>query len=140
MTGSAWFTLSLGRKHRAEPKWLLPMICKAGNITRDDVGSIKIFDEETRFQISAAKAAEYAETVARNGSGENNVTIAPAGAKPSEEAAASLQARLQAGVQAQGQGEGLNQVQPRQAPPPHQGLQGQEACDVRSLAKRGCSR
>jgi ATP-dependent RNA helicase DeaD len=86
MTGSAWFTLSLGRKHRAEPKWLLPMICKAGNITRDDVGAIKIFDEETRFQISAAKAAQYAETVARDGSGENNVTIALAGAKPSEEA------------------------------------------------------
>ena len=87
MTGSAWFTLSLGRKHRAEPKWLLPMICKAGNITRDDVGSIKIFDEETRFQISAAKAAEYAETVARDGSGEKGVTITPAGAKPSDEAA-----------------------------------------------------
>ncbi len=85
MTGSAWFTLSLGRKHRAEPKWILPLICKAGNITRDDVGSIKIFDEETRFQISAAKAAEYAGTVARNGSGENGVTIAPSGTRPREE-------------------------------------------------------
>ena len=69
MTGSAWFTLSRGRKHHAEPRWILPLICKAGNITRDDVGAIKVFDEETRFQISAAKAAEYAETVARNGSG-----------------------------------------------------------------------
>ena len=83
MTGSAWFTLSLGRKHRAEPKWLLPMICKAGNITRDDVGAIKISDEETRFQISAAKAADYAETVARQGSGEKGVTITPAGVAPS---------------------------------------------------------
>ena len=82
MTGSAWFTLSLGRKHRAEPKWILPLICKAGSITRDDVGSIKIFDEETRFQISAAKAADYAETVARDGSGEKGVTIAPADARP----------------------------------------------------------
>ena len=82
MTGSTWFTLSLGRRHRAEPKWLLPMICKAGNITRDDVGSIKVFDEETRFEISAAKSAQYAETVARNGSGEEGVTIAPAGSGP----------------------------------------------------------
>jgi ATP-dependent RNA helicase DeaD len=82
MTGSTWFTLSLGRRHRAEPKWLLPMICKAGNITRDDVGSIKIFDEETRFEISAAKSAAYAETVLKNGSGEAGVTIAPAGSAP----------------------------------------------------------
>ena len=82
MTGSTWFTLSLGRRHRAEPKWLLPMICKAGNITRDDVGSIKVFDEETRFEISAAKSAAYAEAVARNGSGEEGVTIAPAGSAP----------------------------------------------------------
>jgi ATP-dependent RNA helicase DeaD len=80
MTGSAWFTLSLGRRHRAEPKWILPLICKAGGITRDDVGSIRVFDEETRFEISAAKAAHYAETVARQGSGEEGVTIAPAGA------------------------------------------------------------
>jgi ATP-dependent RNA helicase DeaD len=85
MTGSAWFTLSRGRKHHAEPRWILPLICKAGNITRDDVGAIKVFDEETRFQISAAKAAEYAETVARNGSGENGVTITPSGTRPREE-------------------------------------------------------
>ncbi len=79
MTGSAWFTLSLGRRNRAEPRWILPLICKAGDITRDDVGSIKIFEEETRFQISAEKAALYAESVARNGSGEKNVTITAAG-------------------------------------------------------------
>jgi ATP-dependent RNA helicase DeaD len=79
MTGSAWFTLSLGRTHRAEPRWVLPLICKAGGITRDDVGSIKIFDDETRFQISAEKAAQFAERVARDGSGEKGVTISPAG-------------------------------------------------------------
>ena len=32
MTGSAWFSLSIGRKDRADPKWLLPLICKAGGI------------------------------------------------------------------------------------------------------------
>ena len=82
MTGSMWFTLSLGRRQRAEPKWILPLICKAGGITRDDVGAIRIFDTETRFQISAAKSAEYAEAIARNGSGEADVTIAPAGDEP----------------------------------------------------------
>ena len=56
MVGGVWFTLSLGRKHRADPKWLLPMICKAGGVGKRDVGSIKIQDTETRFEIAADKA------------------------------------------------------------------------------------
>jgi len=75
MSGSAWFTLSVGRNERADPKWLLPLICKAGNIKRDDVGSIKIGDRETRFEISAKQATEFAAQIARNGSGENGITI-----------------------------------------------------------------
>ena len=82
MVGGVWFSLSLGRKHRADPKWLLPMICKAGGVTKRDVGSIKIDDTETRFEIAADKAQAFAEQLARDGSGEKGVTIAPAGAAP----------------------------------------------------------
>ena len=82
MTGAAWFSLSAGRKNRAEPRWILPLICKAGDITRDDVGSIKIFDDETRFEIAADKADEFAARIARKGSGENGITISPAERKP----------------------------------------------------------
>jgi ATP-dependent RNA helicase DeaD len=77
MTGSAWFSLSIGRKDRADPKWILPLICKAGGVTRDDVGSIKIFEDETRFEISAKKSGSYAEKIARDGSGESGATIVP---------------------------------------------------------------
>ncbi|NBQ40215.1 MAG: hypothetical protein EBU34_10700, partial [Alphaproteobacteria bacterium] len=84
MSGAGWFTLSLGRKHRADPKWLLPMICKAGGVTKRDVGSIKISDGETRFEITAQKVDEFAAKVARDGSGEKGVIIAPANGRPSE--------------------------------------------------------
>ncbi len=56
MTNGRWFTLSIGRNRRADPKWLLPLICKAGDVTKRDIGSIKIFDTETRFEIAADKA------------------------------------------------------------------------------------
>ncbi|MBN9348119.1 MAG: DEAD/DEAH box helicase [Devosia sp.] len=79
MMGGVWFTLSLGRKHRADPKWLLPMICKAGGVTKRDVGSIKILDHETRFEISADRAVEFAER-ATAGTLEKGVRIAAAGA------------------------------------------------------------
>ena len=78
MTDGVWFTLSLGRKHRADPKWLLPMICKAGAVTKADVGSIKIDDLETRFEIAADKAGAFADHLARSRSLEKGVKISPA--------------------------------------------------------------
>ncbi|PYE89356.1 DEAD/DEAH box helicase [Phyllobacterium leguminum] len=75
--GGAWFSLSLGRKHRADPRWLLPMICKAGDVTKSDVGSIRIMETETRFEITASKADEYLANVRERGSGEKGVTIRP---------------------------------------------------------------
>jgi ATP-dependent RNA helicase DeaD len=80
MVGGVWFTLSLGRKHRADPKWLLPMICKAGDVTKRDVGSIKILDTETRFEISADAAPAFAEKIAKNGTLEKGVRVVPASA------------------------------------------------------------
>ncbi|MGV3491507.1 MAG: DEAD/DEAH box helicase [Devosia sp.] len=80
MVGGRWFSLSIGRTRRADPKWLLPLICKAGDVTKRDIGSIKIFDNETRFEIAADKAEAFAATVASNGSSiENGADIKPAG-------------------------------------------------------------
>ncbi|GKX35843.1 MAG: helicase [Rhizobiaceae bacterium MnEN-MB40S] len=79
MQGGVWFTISIGRKQRADPKFLLPMICNAGGVTRRDVGAIRIDDVETRFEISSDKAASYAEQLKRPGSLEKGVIIAPAG-------------------------------------------------------------
>lgn len=70
-----WFRLSLGHKHRADPRWLLPMICRAGHVTKKEVGAIKIFQNETRFEIDGAHAERYAEIIRRDGSGEDKVTI-----------------------------------------------------------------
>jgi len=77
MEGGAWFSLSLGRKQRADPRWLLPMICKAGGVTKRDVGSIRILETETRFEIAASKADDYLANLRERGTGEKGVTIRP---------------------------------------------------------------
>ncbi|MCG6114116.1 MAG: DEAD/DEAH box helicase [Mesorhizobium sp.] len=83
MTDGVWFTLSVGRKQRADPKWLLPMICKAGGVTKRDVGSIKIDDTETRFEIAGAKADAFAAQV-NQGKLERGIVITRGGGgKPS---------------------------------------------------------
>jgi len=78
MVGGMWFTLSIGRKQRADPKWLLPMICKAGGVTKRDVGSIRIDETETRFEIAGDKAEAFASHMA-NGKLERGISIARAG-------------------------------------------------------------
>ncbi|NBN64264.1 DEAD/DEAH box helicase [Pannonibacter tanglangensis] len=70
-----WFRLSLGHKHRADPRWLLPMICRAGHVTKKEVGAIKIGGTETLFEIAGSHAEKYAEVIRRDGSGERGVSI-----------------------------------------------------------------
>ena len=65
-----WFRLAIGRTRNADPKWLLPMLCRKGNITKNDVGVIRIYDETTEFEVSDSVADEFVYNMRRPG-GEN---------------------------------------------------------------------
>jgi ATP-dependent RNA helicase DeaD len=51
--------MPIGRKHNADPKWMIPLICKAGNVTKQEIGAIKIFDRETKFEIATHVAESF---------------------------------------------------------------------------------
>ena len=59
-TDSTWFRISVGRYQNADPKWILPMLCRVGEITKSDIGAIRVFDRETRFEIAASAAQAFA--------------------------------------------------------------------------------
>ena len=59
----SWFRISVGRDKNADPKWLIPMICRLGHVTKKDIGSIKIFDRETKFEISKEAEPKFAAAV-----------------------------------------------------------------------------
>lgn len=48
---SEWFSISVGRNDRAEPRWLLPMLCRMGDISKDEIGAIRVQDTETYVEI-----------------------------------------------------------------------------------------
>lgn len=48
---STWFSLSLGRKHRAEPRWLLPMLCRNTGLSKDAIGAIRVQYQETFVEV-----------------------------------------------------------------------------------------
>ncbi len=59
-----WFRVNVGRDGNADPRWLVPMICRRGKIAKDSIGRIEIRDGETRFEI-APQAAEHFDSWAR---------------------------------------------------------------------------
>ncbi|GAA0869710.1 DEAD/DEAH box helicase [Brevundimonas basaltis] len=69
----SWFRVNIGRDKNADPKWLLPLICRLGHVTKRDVGSIKIFDRETKFEIT--KDAEAKFRVALTQPNDDGVTV-----------------------------------------------------------------
>jgi len=68
-----WFRVNIGREKNADPKWLLPLICRLGHVTKRDVGSIKIFDRETKFEITADAEAKFRAAMAQ--ANDEGVTI-----------------------------------------------------------------
>ena len=48
---SVWFSISEGKKQNASPRHLLPMVCKAGGITKDDIGAIRLTDDLSYVEI-----------------------------------------------------------------------------------------
>jgi ATP-dependent RNA helicase DeaD len=77
--GAAWFSLAVGRRDRADPKWLVPLICRKGAVTKQDIGAIRIFDRETLFEIAPQAAAGFAAALPRHG---EEPRITPAAAAP----------------------------------------------------------
>ena len=60
---SKWFSVDVGRGGKAEARWLLPMICKAGDITKNEIGAIRIQENETFVEISAAAVPNFLKAV-----------------------------------------------------------------------------
>jgi ATP-dependent RNA helicase DeaD len=50
-----WVSVPVGRAQRAEPRWLLPLLCRAGNIDKTAIGAIRV--QETESFVELAEAA-----------------------------------------------------------------------------------
>jgi ATP-dependent RNA helicase DeaD len=79
-----WYRLNIGRERNADPRWLLPLICRAGNVTKADIGSIKIFDRDTRFQILAERADAFDASVKAVKPKEGNIARVGAHLEPTD--------------------------------------------------------
>ncbi|RWK54326.1 DEAD/DEAH box helicase [Mesorhizobium sp.] len=72
---SVWFSLSVGRRQNAEPRWLIPMLCRTGGISKREIGAIKMQPEETLVQIAADWADRFLQAIGPDRKLQNNITV-----------------------------------------------------------------
>jgi len=103
--GSTWFMINAGRRHNADPRWLLPLICRYGHVSRNEIGAIRIAASESYFEVTQRATPGFIKALRR-------ATIAPEDqgmiieqAQPREEAPAP-RAKRQATIKARGKPKG----------------------------------
>ena len=55
----AWFRMDIGRRQNADPRWILPLLCRRGHITRNEIGAIRIGANDTYFQVPRNVEAKF---------------------------------------------------------------------------------
>jgi len=75
MAEGVWFRLNAGRRQNADPRWVLPLICRVGHISRGDVGAIRVDQHETRFEIAPGIADRFAKAVAKAAGDDSGIEI-----------------------------------------------------------------
>lgn len=72
-----WFRMDVGRAQNADPRWLLPFLCRRGHVTRQEIGRMRIMERETQFEVAPHAAGRFA-TAARRAVGEDaNIRVEP---------------------------------------------------------------
>ncbi len=64
-TGAVWFRIDVGRDDSADPRWLVPLLCRRGGITKAQIGKIRVLLHETRFEIAPDSAERFAGAACR---------------------------------------------------------------------------
>ena len=61
-----WFSVSMGRKQKVDPRWLLGTMIKVGKIQKKDIGSITIEEETSFVEINAKVASDLVNSIKEN--------------------------------------------------------------------------
>ena len=76
--GYVLFKVNVGRRGNADPKWLIPLLCRRGDIDRQAIGKILVLPGETHVEITRGAAAAFAAAAARPDPRDKKIRITPA--------------------------------------------------------------
>ena len=79
---SVVFAVSVGRAQRAEARWLLPLLCRAGNLDKAQIGKIRVEENQTLVDIAEAAVAGLVARLGADGVLEDGITARRQDGKP----------------------------------------------------------
>ena len=74
-TTGVWFRVNVGRSRNADPRWLLPILCRRGGVDRRQIGRIEVMADETRFEVAAAAALHFGRAARKPDTKDPNIRI-----------------------------------------------------------------
>jgi ATP-dependent RNA helicase DeaD len=79
-----WFRMNVGRRQNADPRWILPLLCRRGHITRNEIGAIRIGPGETHFEVPRTIADKFSAALLRTADSEEagDIRIEPSPDSP----------------------------------------------------------
>jgi ATP-dependent RNA helicase DeaD len=72
-----WFRMNVGRDGKADPRWILPFLCRRGHVAREEIGRIRILGRETRFEVAGHVAARFAAAARKPDPAEPHIRVEP---------------------------------------------------------------
>ncbi len=60
-----WFQMDIGRRHNADPRWILPLLCRRGHVSRNVIGAIRIDQSATSFAVKREVADKFIDAAKR---------------------------------------------------------------------------
>jgi len=81
---SGWVQLDVGRDDGAEPRSILPMLCRAGGLDRSQVGRIRVRGNDSFAEIAEAVLSEFLDRLGPDGVLEEGVHVRYTDAPPPE--------------------------------------------------------
>lgn len=73
--GSVWFRMNVGRANNADPRWLLPFLCRRGHVTKAEIGRIEIAERQSRVEIARHAAGRFASSIRRPDAQDRHIRI-----------------------------------------------------------------
>jgi ATP-dependent RNA helicase DeaD len=64
--GAGWFRINAGRRQGGDPKWLLPLICRIGHVSRSEIGAIRVAATDSYFEVSPRAMPTFIKSLRKN--------------------------------------------------------------------------
>ncbi len=77
-----WVSLSIGRNQQAEPRWLIPLLCRSGNMTKREIGAIRIANDESFIELTANIIDGFMQLIGPNNMIEKTIKVTRLEGKP----------------------------------------------------------